>query len=181
MIARLARIPTWIITNVWARVHPESYARAAGVQLGAGVTFYGLSPKTFGTEPWLIRIGNHSHITAGCQFLTHDGGTLALRWKDPTLEVTAPIILGERVYLGVNTLILPGVTIGSNVIVGAGSVVTKDIADNTVAAGVPARPLKTLDQYHNQIRSASLGLGAFSATDKKRALRRHFADFLEGR
>lgn len=61
-----------------------------------------------------------------------------------------PIILSSRVWLGANVVVLPGVTIGENSIVGAGSVVTKDIPANVVAGGIPCRvirPLKTLGSH----------------------------------
>lgn len=178
---RILRIPRWILHQIWARALPSSFARHMGVHMGRGVRFYGLSPRTLGTEPWLIRLGSHCHITSGCQFITHDGGTLALRWRDPTLEITSPITLGQRVYLGVNTLVLPGVTIGDNVVVGAGSIVTKDIPANTVAAGIPARPIKPIEEYLQGIQQRSLGFGALSAAEKEKALRAHYADFIAGR
>ena len=55
------------------------------------------------------------------------------------------IRIGNDVWLGANVTILPGVTIGDNVIVGAGAVVTKDIPDNSLAVGVPARVVKEIE------------------------------------
>ena len=55
------------------------------------------------------------------------------------------IRIGNDVWLGANVTILPGVTIGDNVIVGAGAVVTKDIPDNSLALGVPARVVKEIE------------------------------------
>ena len=52
---------------------------------------------------------------------------------------TAPVIIGNNVWIGGGVIILPGVTIGNNVVIGAGSVVTKDIPDNTIAFGNPCR------------------------------------------
>lgn len=128
----------------------------------------------FSTEPWLISIGNNVHIASGCQFITHDGGTLVLRKFDPTLEVTAPIVVGNDVYIGMNSMILPGVVIGDNVVVGAGSIVTKDLPSNGVYAGVPARFVKSLDDYLESVRGRSLGYGTLSAKDKEVALKEHF-------
>lgn len=60
------------------------------------------------------------------------------------IGVAEPITIGNDVWIGANAVILPGVTIGNNVVIAAGAVVTKDIPDNTLAAGVPARPIRNL-------------------------------------
>ena len=86
------------------------------------------------------------HITDGVRFLTHDGGTLLYRNIVPDLEITKPIVIGNNVYIGNNVIILPGVNVGNNVIIGAGAVVSKDIPDNSVAVGVPARVIKTASE-----------------------------------
>ena len=56
--------------------------------------------------------------------------------------IPAPIVLGKRVWIGSNSTILQGVTIGDNAVIGAGSVVTKDIPAGCIAAGVPARIIR---------------------------------------
>ena len=71
-------------------------------------------------------------------------------------------------------IILPGVIIGNNVIVGAGAVVAKDIPDNSVAVGVPARVIKTADEYLEKIKKESLHLGHLRGREKDRALMRYF-------
>ena len=67
-----------------------------------------------------------------------------------------PITIGHDVWIGGSTVICPGVTIGSNTVIGAGSVVTKDIPDNVVAAGNPCRVIRTItqeesDYWHQQL------------------------------
>ncbi len=59
------------------------------------------------------------------------------------LEYAKPITIGNNVWLGANVTVLPGVTIGDNCVIGAGSVVTRDIPANSVAVGVPCRVIKT--------------------------------------
>jgi acetyltransferase-like isoleucine patch superfamily enzyme len=55
---------------------------------------------------------------------------------------TAPVTIGDAVWIGANAVILPGVSLGTHVVVGAGSVVTKDVADFCVVAGNPARVIR---------------------------------------
>ena len=61
-------------------------------------------------------------------------------------EYGAPVSIGDNVWLGGNVVINPGVTVGDNVVIGSGSVVTHDIADNTLAAGNPCRPLRAITE-----------------------------------
>ena len=61
------------------------------------------------------------------------------------IGIAKPVIIGDDVWIGGNCTILPGVTIGHNVVVAAGAVVTKDVPDNCVVAGCPARVIKTID------------------------------------
>lgn len=110
----------------------------------------------WGTEPWIISLGKNVHITEGVNFITHDGGTLLYRHLVPDLEITKPIIVGDDVYIGNNVIILPGVKIGNNVVIGAGAIVSKDIPDNSVAVGVPARVIKTADEYFEKIQKESI-------------------------
>ena len=174
MIKLLIKTIKYIHKHITIRISPYGYAKKIGVNLGRNVYFYDLKPALFGTEPWMITIGNNVHITTGCQFITHDGGTLILRHRIPDLELSAPISIGDNVYIGVNAIILPGVSIGNNVIVGAGSVVTKNISSNSVAVGNPARVIKTLDDYLEKAKENSLHLGHLKGKEKDNALRDYF-------
>ncbi|WP_076470133.1 acyltransferase [Micromonospora avicenniae] len=151
---------------------PQAYARLLGVNMNGRVKFYGMSLGMFGSEPWLITLGDNVHITAGVQFVTHDGGTLILRKEHPDLEWTAPIVVGDDVYIGMRSLILPGVSIGNRCVIGAGAVVTADIPDNTVAVGVPARPVRTTDEYLARLQAKSLRVGHLPAQAKAEAIKR---------
>lgn len=116
--------------------HPIEYVKRIGVKLKGEVHFYTSPLDMFGSEPWMITIGDNVHITGEVRFITHDGGTLPLRREIPDLEITKPIVLGDNIFIGVRSIILPGVHIGNRCIVAAGSVVTKDIPDNSVVGGV---------------------------------------------
>lgn len=67
-----------------------------------------------------------------------------------------------------------GVTIGSKVIIGTGAIVTHDIPDNSVAVGVPARVIKTADEYFEKAKRESIGLGHLKYEEKDRALKEYY-------
>ena len=154
------------------RVKPLKYAELVGVNMAGGVHLYGT--VDWSTEPWIITLGKNVHITDGVKFLTHDGGTLLYRNQIPDLEITKPITVGDNVYIGNNVIILPGVTIGNNVVIGVGAVVTKNIPDNSVAVGVPARVIKTADEYLKKLKRESLHLGHLKGQEKDKALMKYY-------
>ena len=99
---------------------------------------------------------------------------MIFRDQIPDLEITKPITVGNNVYIGEDSLILPGVHIGNHVVIGARSVVTKDIPDNSVAVGVPCRVIKSTDEYLEKIKKESLHLGHLSGKEKDKALREYY-------
>jgi len=123
----------------------DIYRKHFGVKIGKNVRFTG--HPAWGSEPYLIEIGNNVTITQNVVFHTHDGGVALFRKEHPGFNVFGKIIIGNNVFVGSNTIFLPGVEIGDNVVIGAGSVVSKNIPSNTVAVGVPARPIKSLEEY----------------------------------
>jgi len=92
-----------------------------------------------------ITIGKHCFIGPNCGMYTAVHATIAEQ-RNQGLEKALPIKIGDNCWLGGGVSILPGVTIGSNTIVGAGSVVTKDIPDNVVAVGNPCRVLRPITE-----------------------------------
>lgn len=93
---------------------------------------------------WLISIGNNVTLAPRVHILAHDASTKrALGYTKIGL-----VTIGDNVFIGAGSIILPGVTIGSDSIIGAGSVVTKDIPEGVVAAGSPARIIKTVGEYY---------------------------------
>ena len=161
--------------EIYSKFKPLQYARKIGVNFGGGGTEVHLYGRiSWGTEPWIITIGRNVHITAGVKFITHDGGTLLYRHLIPDLEITKPITIGNDVYIGNDVILLPGVTIGNNVVIGAGAVVSKDIPDNSVAVGIPARVIKTAEEYFEKIQKESLHLGHLKGQEKDKALMKHY-------
>ncbi len=156
-----------------SKLKPIEYMKKVGINFPEGkVHIFG--KVAWGSEPWIITLGENVYITDGVKFITHDGGTLLYRNRIPDLEITKPIVIGNDVYIGNNVILLPGVTVGNNVVIGAGAVVTRDIPDNSVAVGVPAKVIKTADEYLEKLQSESLHLGHLKGEEKDRALMKHF-------
>lgn len=149
---------------------PVVFARSIGVQIGDNCRLLDTTAYTFGSEPYLIKLGNHVTITSGVKFVTHDGGVWVFRDKYPDVDIIAPITIGNNVFIGFDVLVLPGVTIGDNCVIGAGSVVTRDIPSGTVAAGIPARPLKTVDEYWDKIKDKAFHIRSLPRDEKRRLL-----------
>jgi acetyltransferase-like isoleucine patch superfamily enzyme len=96
--------------------------------------------------PELVELEEYVSLSRGCVILTHWGATEFLQAK-----IGGPFFgkvhIGKGSILGVNVIVLPGVTIGEGCLIGAGSVVVKDIPPYSIAAGNPARVLKTIDEF----------------------------------
>ena len=113
-----------------------------GVNIHIGENFYSNWNLTM-LDVCPITIGDNAMIGPNCQFLT------PLHPLDPTernsgIEYGAPITIGDNFWAGGGVTILPGVTLGNNVVAGAGAVVTKSFGDNVVLGGNPARVIKEI-------------------------------------
>lgn len=118
-----------------------------GLNEGKNVSIMG--NVNFGSEPYLITLEDNVRVSFGVTFVTHDGGTWAFRYKKKYEDVIkyGKIRVGERTFIGCNTIIMPGVTIGSECVIGAGSIVTKDVPSGYVACGNPAKVIMSTEQY----------------------------------
>lgn len=172
MLTRLYQIIFNIYITIKYRNNQIEYFRKLGVTFGENCRLVG--KNDFGREPFLVTIGNHVSITTST-FITHDGGVWVFREQNPTIDVIKPIYIGNNVFIGADCLILPGVTIGDNVVLGARSVVTKDLAQNAVYAGVPARFIKSIDDYWNGIKPHILITKELSRHDKEAFLKKFYS------
>lgn len=121
----------------------------------------------------MIEIGNKVRVTDSVKFFTHDGGLWVLRNLYPEMrnaDKFGKIKIGDNVHIGWNVMIMTGVTIGNNSIVGCGAIVTKDIPENSVAVGIPARVIESLDEYYIKNKAEIVQTKAFSPKDKKEFL-----------
>ena len=95
------------------------------------------------THCYHITIGDNVTLAPRVHILAHDSSTFMFLGKTRAANVT----IGNQVFVGAGSIILPGVHIGNRVIIGAGSIVSKDIPDNSVAVGNPAKVICSLDDY----------------------------------
>ncbi len=119
---------------------------------------FGLFPPFYTDFGKNIKLGKNVFINSGCQFQDQGGiyiGDYSLIGPKTVLAtlnhcfapedrgslIPAPIRIGKCVWIGANVTIVPGITIGDNAIIGAGAVVTKDVPENTIYAGVPAKQI----------------------------------------
>jgi acetyltransferase-like isoleucine patch superfamily enzyme len=162
------------IKNIWFRFLvwksdayslADIYRKHLGIKIGKNVRITGKDIR-FGSEPYLIEIGDDVTITNGIIFETHDGGVGLFRREFPGINLYGRIRIGNNVFIGNNVIVMPGVTIGDNVVIGAGSIVTKDIPSDVVAAGIPARILKTMEEYKQK--ALKQGVYIFATKPKKR-------------
>lgn len=118
-----------------------------GVKVGKDCKF--ATGIHWGSEPYLISIGNHVAISDNVDFITHDGGTWVFRHLEKYKGVMkiGRIKIHDNCMIGARTIILPCVEIGSNCVVGAGSVVTKSLKPNGVYAGNPAKFICSTKEY----------------------------------
>ena len=104
-------------------------------------------PNVVFTDPSHVSLGNNVALT-GCMIFGHGGGIAMLRRAyGVSLDKVGKVVIHDNVFIGHNAMIMPGVTIGPNAMVGAGSIVTRDVPPNSIVVGAPAKPVSSLDDY----------------------------------
>ena len=134
------------------------YLRRGGAEIGERVRIF--DPQTTiidATRPFMLKIGNDVQITSGVTILTHgyDWSVLKGKYGD-VLGSCGEVEIGDNCFIGMHTTILKGVHIGDNCIIGANSLVNKDIPSGYVAAGNPAKPFMTVEDYYKKRKDAQL-------------------------
>lgn len=171
----LSGIKNFIVYFIKSRKDPSlsSYYRYLGANIGKECSFIGRN-ISLSSEPYLITIGNNVRVSFDVAFITHDGGTHILRKKYPNASLYGKINVGNNVFIGARSIILPNVNIGNNCIIAAGSVVTKDVQDGEIVGGVPARVISNIEKYENNHKDDLLCIADYSYKDKKNILQNKF-------
>lgn len=130
------------------------YARENGCTIGDGTQFFGEKSVDIGAGSE-IEIGEDCVITNRVRLLAHTWDAPILRRyfgqdNAPESSARGEIVIGDNVFIGENSIVLPDTSIGDNTIIGAGSVVSNDIPSESVAVGNPCRVIMDLEQYNNK-------------------------------
>lgn len=156
MVARTGKMQIGenLMLNNGLKKNPIGYSQKCTFFVDAGATIkignnVGISQSAL-ISTCSIKIGNDVKIGGGCHFFTTDFHSLNAETRksnhDKDNRANAPIIIDDNVFIGAGTTVLKGVTIGANSIIGAASVVTKDIPTNQIWAGNPARFIRNIEE-----------------------------------
>lgn len=121
-------------------------------------------------------------MTNNVRFFTHDGSIWVLRnlgLVDKDAVLYGRIAIGNNCNIGWDTMIMPGVTIGNNVIVGAGSIVTKDIPNDSIAAGVPAKIIGNIYDYASRKGERCAPTLCMNESEKRAYLEKNYPELFE--
>lgn len=140
---------------------PDGFEWAQQLRRHHGLTRMGahcsIQPGASITDPQYVSMGDNVRLSV-CTLFGHDGSVNMLnRAFGLQLDSVGPIVIGSDVFIGHGALVMPGVRIGSRVVVAAGAVVTRDVPDGCVVGGVPARRLCSIEELVERKRRENAG------------------------
>jgi len=147
--------------------------RRRGVRIGNRCTIYTMQ---FSTEPYLIEIGDNVAIADGVRFVTHHGEATRIRQEHSGAQIFGRIRVGSGTLIGINSILLPGVEIGRDCIIGAGSVVRGFIPANSLVVGNPAKVVGRASLVLMMLERSPDRLDVFDASpaERRRRIEEHF-------
>lgn len=146
---------------------PYEWAILNGVKIGKHCFI--ASKDHWPSEGYLVTIGDYCQITEGVRIHTHGGGQV-VRDTIPNFDCFGKVNIGDYVYIGALSQIMPGVNIGDHVLISAGSIVTKSIPSGVVVGGNPARIICTVEKYAKRNQEYNVGTKLMTTNQKKEFL-----------
>jgi maltose O-acetyltransferase len=132
----------------------------------------------FCDEPYLVSVGDNVTFSSQVALLTHDNSVTKIIKRKT--DVFGKINIGNNNFIGFRVTILPGVTLGDNVICAAGSVVTKSFCDNVIIGGNPAKIIRSIDDnYRSSIEKVSLDTIGMDGRSRRREIMRNLDKLIE--
>lgn len=171
MMRQLWRKLRGLKDRAWVKLFADEYSiceyfRRQGATIGKQTR---ILVDSLGNEPFLVSIGDHCTISFDVAFITHDGGTWIFRDKYPMVNKFGAIVIHDNCFIGARAILLPGVEIGPNSVVGAGAIVTRNVPPETVAVGCPAHVVCTVEEYARKCIDQSLPLTPRASLRQRRA------------
>ena len=146
------------------------YLRKQGCEIGKNTRLL-CHTSCFGSEPYMVKVGDDCLFSHNINIFTHDGGVKVLNslnyFDGKAMDKIGCVTIGNNCFIGNSAKIMPGVTIGDNVIVGSGAIVTKDVPSNSVVAGVPAKIICTIEEYYQKNIDNFIFIGGMNYEQKK--------------
>ena len=158
----------WMFAKIKCRLYGgkevlAQYLRKQGMYVGQNVK---TASQLKTAEPYLVTIGDNVTISHGVEVITHDNSVCKIFGVDH--DIYGRIVIGNNCFIGARAIIMYGVTLADNVIVGAGSVVTKSVdQSNVIVAGNPAKIIGTWNDYENKVKENVIHAGHMSYKEKK--------------
>lgn len=157
------------------------YLRDSGAKIGDGCSIK--STEILGSDPYLVEIGDKTYFSgSNIKIFTHDGGIAELFHMgvaSKRLDCLGKVKIGSNCFIGHGTIILKHVTIGDNCVIGAGSVVSKSIPAGSVAAGVPAKVICTVEEYYEKNKDFLDDTVNWNAYEKRRYIEKNMDKYEE--
>ena len=136
--------------------------RFYGAKIGRIRTFSPISSA----ESYLISIDDNTTISTGVRFITHDNSII--KFFENGTDLVGAISIGKNCFVGANTIILPGVTISDNIIIAAGSCVTKSFyEENIIIAGNPAKKIGDIESFKEKYKEYIFNFKGLSSYEKR--------------
>lgn len=142
---KIIRLSIHYLGNI-IRFFQITFLRASGATIGKN-TMISLGAK-IDVRRGKVTIGDNCLITHGCYILSHDGAAHVI---NPDDNGSGYVVIGDNVFIGVNSVVMRNVTIGNHAIIGAGAVVNKDVPEGAIAVGNPIKIIKQLKKPYNTL------------------------------